>query len=87
MQARYVILQVLLKAGNDFVQVKRTTGQDGCPDLIVSLDRTKITTVGKDAIAEFLKKLQVSLFYELFFTILCVFLLLLTLSLKFAFCH
>lgn len=58
MQARYVILQVLLKAGNDFVQVKRTTGQDGCPDLIVSLDRTKITTVGKDAIAEFLKKLQ-----------------------------
>lgn len=59
MQARYVILQVLLAAGKDFVQIKKTIGGDGKPDLLITLDRSKIETVGKDAIGEFLKKLQV----------------------------
>ena len=62
MQARYVILQVFLQAGDDFVQIRQVTGPDGNPDLIVSMDRTKIETTGKTAIGEFLKKLQVRLF-------------------------
>jgi len=59
MQARYVILGVLLKAGEDLVTIKRTTGTDGQPDIIISLDRRKINSVGKAAIGDFLKKLQV----------------------------
>eukprot|EP00112_Aurelia_sp_Birch-Aquarium-sp1_P018005 Seg4231.1 transcript_id=Seg4231.1/GoldUCD/mRNA.D3Y31 product="Dipeptidyl peptidase 3" protein_id=Seg4231.1/GoldUCD/D3Y31 len=58
MQARYVILQVLLAAGKGFVQIKKTIGGDGKPDLLITLDQSKIETVGKDAIGEFLKKLQ-----------------------------
>lgn len=59
MQARYVILRVLLNAGEELVTIKRITGTDGQPDVIISLDRSKINTVGKAAIGEFLKKLQV----------------------------
>jgi dipeptidyl-peptidase-3 len=54
MQARYVILRVLLNAGEGLVQIKRTSD-----NVIVSLDRSKITTVGKKAIGDFLVKLQV----------------------------
>jgi len=53
MQARYVILRVLLNAGEDFVQIKRTSD-----NVIISLDRSKITTVGRKAIGDFLVKLQ-----------------------------
>lgn len=65
MQARYVILRVLLEAGQGFVTVKRTEGEDGKPDLQVLMDKTKITTVGKEAIGTFLKKLQVGWFKKL----------------------
>eukprot|EP00795_Rhopilema_esculentum_P003075 gene3075-1361_t len=58
MQARFVILQVLLKAGDGFVSIKKLTGDDGKPDLMVTMDRTKIETVGKQVIGDFLRQLQ-----------------------------
>lgn len=59
MQGRYVILQILLQAGNDFVKIKQMTGEDGKPDLRIMMDRTQIETTGKAAIGGFLQKLQV----------------------------
>ncbi|XP_033125857.1 dipeptidyl peptidase 3-like [Anneissia japonica] len=59
MQARYVILRVLLEAGQGLVTVTWTTGDDGQPDAIITLDRSKIETVGKEAIGTFLRNLQV----------------------------
>lgn len=62
MNARFVILQVLMEAGNEFVTIQRTTGEDGKPDLRIVLIEDQIKTTGKNAIAEFLKKLQVKMF-------------------------
>ncbi|XP_053134914.1 dipeptidyl peptidase 3 isoform X2 [Hemicordylus capensis] len=59
MQARFVILRVLLEAGGGLVSLHHTTGADGKPDAIVSLDRSKILSVGKPALERFLCKLQV----------------------------
>ena len=59
MQARYVILRVLLEAGNGLVTIAQSAGEDGRPDATVLLDRAKIDTVGKEAIGNFLRKLQV----------------------------
>uniref|UniRef100_A0A8C6VSC8 Dipeptidyl peptidase 3 n=1 Tax=Naja naja TaxID=35670 RepID=A0A8C6VSC8_NAJNA len=59
MQARFVILRVLLEAGEGLVSLRHTTGTDGKPDAVVLLDRTKITTVGKPALEGFLRKLQI----------------------------
>ncbi|XP_049597946.1 dipeptidyl peptidase 3 [Syngnathus scovelli] len=59
MQARFVILRVLLEAGKGLVGLKEVTGADGKPDARITLDRSKIRTVGKDAIHKFLCKLQV----------------------------
>lgn len=58
MQARYVILRVLMEAGG-VVTIKEKSGADGKPDLEVCLQKDKILTVGRPAIGEFLKKLQV----------------------------
>ncbi|XP_020633012.3 dipeptidyl peptidase 3 [Pogona vitticeps] len=59
MQARFVILRVLLEAGQGLVSLRRTTGADGKPDAVITLDRSKICTVGKPALERFLRKLQV----------------------------
>ncbi|XP_053575996.1 dipeptidyl peptidase 3 [Bombina bombina] len=59
MQARYVILRVLLEAGEDFVTLTQKVGADGRPDAQVTLDREKIMTVGHPAIQRFLQRLQV----------------------------
>ena len=59
MQARYVILRVLLQEAPGLVSIERITASDGKPDAIVRLDKTKIETLGKLAIGNFLQKLQV----------------------------
>lgn len=59
MQARFVILRVLLEAGEGLVTVTPTTGSDGRPDARVHLDRSKIRSVGKPALERFLRRLQV----------------------------
>ncbi|XP_054707334.1 dipeptidyl peptidase 3-like [Uloborus diversus] len=57
-QARYVILQVLLEGGGDFVKIEKLKGADGNPDLLVTMDRSRLLTVGKPVIGNFLKRLQ-----------------------------
>ena len=59
MQASFVILRVLLSAGEDLVTIQKTISVDGEPDIVIRLDRSKINSVGKTAIGNFLRKLQV----------------------------
>ena len=49
----------MLAAGEDFLRVEKTTGEDGNPDLLITMDRSKIATVGAPAISKFLVELQV----------------------------
>ena len=59
MFARFVITQVMLAAGENFLRVEKTTGEDGNPDLLITMDRSMIATVGAPAISKFLLELQV----------------------------
>ncbi|EDV24047.1 uncharacterized protein TRIADDRAFT_63309 [Trichoplax adhaerens] len=57
MQARFVITRVLIDAA--VVTISEMTGEDGKPDLLITLNRDRIATDGKDAIGKFLCKMQV----------------------------
>lgn len=60
MNARYVILRVLMEADSTMINIENLTGEDGQPDLLIKLNREKIKTTGKEAIANFLMRLQVN---------------------------
>ncbi|CAO3614928.1 unnamed protein product [Cunninghamella echinulata] len=59
MQARYAITKVMLEAGDDFLRIEEIKDNEGKDTLEIHLDRSKIRTVGRPAVAEFLQKLQV----------------------------
>ena len=62
MQGRYVILRVLMECSPQIVSIERVTNDDdGKPELVIKFDRSKLETVGRPAIGEFLKKLQVTM--------------------------
>ena len=58
-QARFVIMQVMLEAGEEFLSIKEVTSEDGKPDLLICMNREMVNTIGQQAIAKFLQKLQV----------------------------
>ncbi|KAG8171789.1 hypothetical protein JTE90_002776, partial [Oedothorax gibbosus] len=57
-EARFAILNVLLDTGEDFVKLEETTGEDGETRSFVSVDKNKIVSVGKPAIAKFPGRIQ-----------------------------
>jgi len=60
MQARYVILRLLLEAeGGKLLSLKQTVGEDGKPDVEVVLNRELISSVGRKVVGDFLLRLQV----------------------------
>merc|ERR1739844_277155 len=52
-------LEMFSPAGQDFLTIKECTGEDGKPDMLITMDRSKVATVGQPAIASFLQKLQI----------------------------
>jgi len=56
MCASYVILQVMVRAGEGLVTIEKSQ-VDGKDTLLFRLDKSKIMTVGKKAIGDFIRKL------------------------------
>lgn len=56
-QARFAILNVFLRAGDDFCKLEYS--KDDVSDLKIHLDRTKIQSHGRPAVNDFLQKLHV----------------------------
>ncbi|ORX57056.1 dipeptidyl peptidase III [Hesseltinella vesiculosa] len=59
MMARYAITATMMQAGQGFLEFKNITDSDGKASLEIHLDRSKIKSVGRPAIAKFLEQLQV----------------------------
>ena len=58
MCASYVILQVMVRAGEGLVTIEKSQ-VDGKDTLLFRLDKSKIMTVGKKAIGNFIRKLSI----------------------------
>ncbi|ATY58552.1 dipeptidyl peptidase III [Cordyceps militaris] len=56
-QARFSILKCFIEAGDDFCKLEYT--KDDLSDLILNLDRSKILTVGRKAVGDYLQKLHI----------------------------
>jgi dipeptidyl-peptidase-3 len=56
MRARFALLQVMLRAGENFIKIEKCQ-QNGKDYLNFNMDREKILTVGKKAVSEFMNKL------------------------------
>ncbi|ORZ10408.1 dipeptidyl peptidase III [Absidia repens] len=59
MQARYAITRIMIQAGQGFLSIDKAEDNAGMETLEIRLDRTKIRSVGRPAVATFLEKLQV----------------------------
>ncbi len=64
MNGRYVILQVLLEAGNDFIKIEKTKNYEGDNTegkdwISINMDVNQILTTGKKAMGDFLLKMNV----------------------------
>ncbi|KRX08351.1 hypothetical protein PPERSA_03345 [Pseudocohnilembus persalinus] len=57
-RAAYALLQVMLRAGDDFLKIEEVK-QNGKDYLLINLDKEKIWTVGRSHIGDFLMKLQI----------------------------
>jgi len=58
LNGRHVITAVLLEGAKDFIRIKEVV-KDGKPYLYIGMDRNKIKSSGKEALGNFLKRLQV----------------------------
>ncbi|KAK5634443.1 hypothetical protein RRF57_010157 [Xylaria bambusicola] len=56
-QARFSILQCFLQAGDDFCKLEYQG--DSLKDAVIKIDRSKIPTVGRKAVGEYLQKLHI----------------------------
>ncbi|GAO14422.1 uncharacterized protein UV8b_02629 [Ustilaginoidea virens] len=56
-QARFSILKCFLDAGDDFCKLHYT--KDDLSDLTIHLDRSKILTTGRNAVADYLRKIHI----------------------------
>ncbi|CAO3581479.1 unnamed protein product [Absidia cylindrospora] len=59
MQARYAITRIMIQAGQGFLSIDKAKDDAGMDTLEIRLDRDKIRSVGRPAVATFLGKLQV----------------------------
>ena len=55
---RFVIMHVLLEAGQDFIKIEKCK-KDDKDYMYIKIDKSKIKTVGKEAIGKFLNKLHI----------------------------